>query len=169
MKLLLSFCLLSSHVPHISQPSNSVPITARLVAKYQVLDEVLSPQITNCAGVIKEFLKAGPYACSFKVQGLEFDIEYKYVADTKGHLKEFWPYLAEGPDRFTFAELKKDSGYLKYRNLGKFHLALSSDRTSVLDGANQVFIERIYPVEKLILARKDAHTLKGRRFIYQYR
>jgi hypothetical protein len=168
MKLLLSFCLLSSLVYHVSQPPNSVPITARLVAKYQVLDEVLSPQIAKCSGEIKEFLKAGPYDCSFKVQGLEFDIEYKYVADAKGNLKEFWPYLSEGPDVLTIAELRKDVIYLKYRNLENFHLALSSDRTSIFDGAHQVFIERIYPAEKLILARKDARTPKGRRFLYHY-
>lgn len=168
MKLLLSFYLLSSLVTHVSQSPSSVPITARLVAKYQVLDEVLSPQHTKCSGEIKEFLKAGPYDCSFKVQGLEFDIEYKYVADTKGSLKEYWPCLPEGPDISTIAELRKHSRSLKYYQLENFHLAFSSDRTNVLDGANQVFIERVYPAEKLILARKDAHTPKSRRFIYQY-
>jgi hypothetical protein len=169
MRLLLSFCLLSSPVYHVSQPPSSVPITARLVAKYQVLDEVLSPQIAKCSGDIKEFLKASPYDCSFKVQGLMFTIEYKYVADTKGNLKEYWPYLPEGPDISTIAELRKDARSLKYHQLEGFHLALSSDRTRILDGANQVFIERIYPAEKLILARKDVHTPKGRRFLYQYR
>jgi len=168
MKLLLSFCFLSSLTPHVSQPPSSVPITARLVAKYQVLDEVLTPQHTKCSGEIKEFCKAGPYDCSFKAQGLEFDIEYKYVADTKGNLKEYWTYLPEGPGISTIAELRKDGHSLKYRKLENFHLAFSSDRTSVFDGARQVFIERIYPAEKLILARKDAHTPKGRRFLYQY-
>jgi hypothetical protein len=169
MRLLLSFCLFSSLVPHVSQPSSSVPITARLVAKYQVLDEVLSPQIDKCSGEIKEFLKAGPYDCSFKLQGLKFTIEYKYVADAKGNLKEYWPYLPEGPDIATIAELRKDSRSLKYHKLENFYLALSPDRTRLFDGARQVFIERIYPAEKLILARKDAHTPKGRRFLYQYR
>ncbi|HET9504429.1 MAG TPA: hypothetical protein VFO93_12880 [Hymenobacter sp.] len=168
MKLLLSFCLLFSLALSVNQPPSSVPITARLIAKYQVLDEVLSPQHTKCSGEIKEFLKAGPYDCSFKVQGLEFDIEYKYVADAKGNLQEFWPYLPEGPDVLTIAELRKDGRSLKYHKLENFHLALSPDRISVLDGRQQVFIERIYPAEKLILARKDAHTSKGRRFIYQY-
>lgn len=168
MKFLLSFCLLFPLAPRTGQPLATIPATARLVAKYQVLDEVLSPQIAKCSGKIKEFLKAGPYDCSFKVQGLEFDIKYKYVADVKGSLKEFWPYLPEGPDVYTIAELRKDGSYLKYRKLENFHLALYSDRTSVLDGARQVFIERIYPAEKLILARKDAHTPKGRRFLYQY-
>jgi hypothetical protein len=169
MKFLLSFCLLFPLASRTSQPLATIPATARLVAKYQVLDEVLSPQLTKCSGEIKQFLKAGPYDCSFKVQGLEFDIEYKYVADTKGDLKAFWTYLPEGPDISTVAELRKHSRSLKYYQLENFHLAFSSDSTRVLDGVRQVSIERIYPAEKLILARKDAHTPKGRRFLYQYR
>jgi hypothetical protein len=168
MKFLLSFCLLFPLAPRTSQPLATIPAAARLVAKYQVLDEVLSPHIARCSGEIKEFCKAGLYDCSFKVQGLEFDIEYKYVADAKGNLKEYWPYMPEGPDVSTIAELRKDGSSLKYLKLENFHLALSSDRTSVFDGAHQVFIERIYPAEKLILARKDAYMPKGRRFIYQY-
>jgi hypothetical protein len=155
-------------VKQTDKPIASVPTEAHLIAKYQVLDEVLSPHHTKCVGAIKDFLKAGPYACSFRVQGLEFDIEYKYVVDAKGNLKEFWPYMPEGPDVSTIAELRKDGSSMKYYKLENFHLALSPGRTSVLDGTHQVFIERIYPSEKLILARKDAHTPKGRRFLYQY-
>jgi hypothetical protein len=134
-----------------------------------VLDEVLSPHITKCSGEIKEFLKASTYACSFKVQGLEFDVEYKYVADAKGNLKEFWSYLPEGPDVFTITELRKDTVYLKHNKLADFYLAFAPDRTSLVDGTHKVVIEKIYPAEKLLLARKDAYTPKGRRFLYQYK
>ncbi|RZL10438.1 MAG: hypothetical protein EOO62_13125 [Hymenobacter sp.] len=168
MKFLLSFCLLLPLTLRTSQPVDTIPDTARLVAKYQVLDEVLSPHIATCPGEIKEFLKASTYACSFKVQGLEFDIEYKYVADAEGNLKEFWPYMPEGPDVLTIAELKKDATYLKYEKLENFHLAFNPARTSILDGNQMVTIERTYPTEKLLLACRDAHTPKGRRFIYQY-
>jgi hypothetical protein len=168
MELFLVSILTLLLVKQTDKPIASVPAEAHLIAKYQVLDEVLSPRHTKCSGELKEFLKAGPYDCSFKVQGLEFDIEYKYVADAKGNLKEFWPYLPEGPDISTIAELRKDGNSLKYYKLENFHLTLSADRTNVLDGTHQIFIERIYPAEKLILARKDAHTPKGRRFLYQY-
>ncbi|RZJ86077.1 MAG: hypothetical protein EOO60_13925 [Hymenobacter sp.] len=156
---------------HTTQPVIQVPTTARLIAKYQVLDEVISPYHANCAsaGTVKDFLQSGPYACSFKLHGLEFDVEYKYVVDATGHLQEFQPYLSEGPDVLTSTELRKDVVYLKHRKLENFHLAFTSARTSILDGTQTVIIERIYPAEKLILARKDAQTPKERRFIYQYK
>ncbi|MGI4763017.1 MAG: hypothetical protein ACRYF0_20055 [Janthinobacterium lividum] len=168
MKPLFGSALFLLFVQCCEQPNNRIPADARLVAKYQVLDEIISPHHVKCAGITQEFLKASPYTCSFTVQELEFNVEYKYVVDTEGYLKEFQPYLAEGPVSHTIAELRKDTAYLKYERLNDFHLAFSPARMSILDGKRVVIIERIFPAEKLILARKDAYTPKGRRFLYQY-
>jgi hypothetical protein len=151
-----------------AQPDVKAPITAQLVAKYQVLDEELSPHHVKCGGIVEEFLHAGPYTCSFKVQGMEFDIEKKYVIDSTGHLQEFRQYLAEGPLIYGPKELAEDSVFMRYEGLTNFHIALADDARSVLDGSDSIAIERIFPAEKLILARRSVHLTRGRRFIYQY-
>jgi hypothetical protein len=150
------------------QPDAKLPVTARLIAKYQVLDEKISPRHTKCGDIVKEFLQSDPYTCSFKVQGLEFDIENKYVVDSAGHLQKFLTYLAEGPVIYSREELAVDSGFMRYMGLRNFHIALAGNVRSILDGKDTIAIERIFPVEKLILARSSAHIMSGRRFIYQY-
>lgn len=168
MKSLFGSALSLLFIQCCEQPTNRIPAGARLIAKYQVLDEIISPHHVKCGGIIQDFLKASPYTCSFVVQGLEFDVEYKYVVDTQGYLKEFQPYLAEGPVIHTIAELREDNAYLKYERLSDFHISFNPARMSILDGKRVITIERVFPAEKLILARKDVHTPKGRRFLYQY-
>ncbi len=153
---------------YVTQSDVKIPVTSRLVAKYQVLDEEMSPHHTKCGDIVKEFLQADSYTCSFKVQELEFDIENKYVVDSTGHLQEFRTYLAEGPVAYSLEELAEDSTFMRDKNLDRFHIALINNAQSILDGSDTIHIERVFPAEKLILAYRSAHLTPGRRFIYQY-
>jgi hypothetical protein len=150
------------------QSAPKAPNKARLVAKYKVLDETISPEHVKCGDIVIDFLDASPYTCSFKVQGLEFDIEDKYVVNAEGHLKEFSSYVAEGPISYSIDELKADTLFLRYNQLDNFHISLVNEGQAILDGIDTLAIERIFPIEKLLLARRKASTPKGRRFIYQY-
>lgn len=151
-----------------TQLDTKLPITARITAKYQVLDEELSPHHSKCGDIVKEFLQAGPYTCSFKVQGLEFDIEREYIVDHMGRLQEFRTYLAEGPVIYSTKELATDSAFMRYEGLRNFHIVFIDNARRILDGSDTTTIERIFPAEKLILACRSAHLIRGRRFIYQY-
>ncbi|MBD2766768.1 hypothetical protein IC235_02545 [Hymenobacter sp. BT664] len=151
-----------------TQPDTKLPITARLVAKYQVLDEDLSPNNAKCDNIVEEFLQAGPYACSFKVQDLEFDIEDKYIVDSTGHIQKYYSYLAEGPVIYGPKEFAAEPNLMHSNGLDNFYIALVANLGSIIDSSDTIAIEQVFPAEKLILARRSAHLMRGRRFIYQY-
>jgi hypothetical protein len=151
------------------QVEKQVPVNARIIAKYRLLDEYMSPEITKCGNDIrKEFLESGRYECAFKLSGLEFIIEKKYIVDRLGELKEYWPYHAEGPEILTRKELARDSSFARSEGLNGFYLSLVN-RSAVVDGRDTVAITRVFPKEKLIFTTRSARdSADGRRIIYQY-
>jgi hypothetical protein len=144
------------------------PVHARITAKYRVLDERMSPDFVKCAEKRKEFLQAGPYACSFKLSGLEFVIERKFVLDSSGHLLEYWPYHAEGPEIYTQQDLARNPSLRREEGLDDFHITFIGTK-AIADGLDTVEITRVFPKERLLFTRRSAQdSLNGRRLIYQY-
>jgi hypothetical protein len=147
---------------------NQLPANAKLLAKYRVLDERMSLGVVKCDEKRDEFLQASRYACSFKLQGLEFVIERKYVVDSTGHLTEYWPYHAEGPEVRTRQELARDTSLARSEGVTHFHIAFAGPK-SLVDGPDTAVITRIFPAEHLLCTARSAQdSLNGRRLIYQY-
>jgi hypothetical protein len=148
--------------------AEQLPLNSRIIAKYRVLDEGMSPGFAKCSEERKEFLKAGLYDCSFKLYNLEFVIEKKYLVDSTSKLKEYWPYHAEGPEVITREELEKDTSLMRCEGLNNFHVSFAN-RKAIVDGYDTVTITRIFPKEKLVFTVRNAKdSVNGRRMIYQY-
>lgn len=146
-----------------------IPLNSRITAKYRVLDEGMSPGFTKCSGKRREFLNAGRYDCSFKLYGLEFVIERKYLVDSIGRLKEYWPYHAEGPEIVTRQEWEKDTSLMQSEGLNNFHISFANEKV-IIDGRDTVAITRVFPNERLLFTvRSTKDSVGERRIIYQYK
>lgn len=148
--------------------AGNAPAVPLMVAKYRVLDERLSPANVTCSNPVLGFLLAGPNACSFRVGGLEFDIKDKYEVDATGHLRTYWSYHSEGPVAHSLAELQQDEPYAQQVGVATFHVELLAGSWAVVDSGDTLAVETHYPKEKLLLAKRNAHTPAGYRLIYQY-
>jgi hypothetical protein len=161
---LLLLLLLAQCTPKGTETAPALP---QLVAKYRVLDEHLSPGHVSCSGTVREFLAAGPSACSFRVGGMEFDIQDKFAVDATGHLRAYWSYHSEGPVEYSLADLRQDEFLAQQVGIGTFRVAWLPGG-ALLDGGDTLVVETRYPAEKLLLAKRTAHTPVGHRVLYQY-
>lgn len=151
-----------------SQKDYTISQNAFVVSKYLVLDEKLSPQITNCARAIPDF-KDFDNDCSFLLDKMEFDVQEKYNVDTYGKLKEYLRYKSEGALFYTLEDLKTDTIYYNSLGLKNFNLAFSEDKKYIIDSSDTLEIERIFPNEKLIFTKRTSKQIEDkRRVIYQY-
>ena len=148
--------------------NETVVALPHIVAKYRVLDERLSPGNVTCTGAVQGFLAAGPDACSFRVGGMEFDIRDKYAVDATGHLRAYWSYHSEGPVEHSLTELRQDDRYAQQVGVGTFRVAWLPGGGALVDGGDTLAVEACYPTEKLLLAKRHAHTPAGQRVLYQY-
>ncbi|AUC79979.1 hypothetical protein CW736_11655 [Nonlabens sp. MB-3u-79] len=143
-----------------------LPNSIKIITKFKVLDEKISPNNMNCSEKSVPFLKMKENDCSFSIGIYEFDIEKKYLIDENGNLKEFWKYLSEGPLTYSLSQLNSDKKYKKYENLEKFNVRVSKSGTEIIDTNDTLRIEQIFKSEKLILMKKSENI--GRRILYEY-
>lgn len=166
---ILCFSLLSCILFACSTTPDVVPVSAKMKAKYLVLDEKLSPQIIKCSENISNFLQMKPDECSFKLGNSEFDIEEKYLLDKNGNISEYWVYHSEGPERFNLNKITQDSvlstALLKENNGVKF----TKDRKFVVDKTDTFEIEKVFLEEKMVVVKSKKHIpIRSRKFIYQF-
>ena len=139
----------------------------KIVAKYVVLDEELSPDHVKCEDDIKEFLKMDDLDCSFLVDNQEFDIEEKFVIDHNGRLKEYWDYRPMGPLIYDLKELIADQKFAELIRADKIRITSSSDY--IFDSGDTLKIEKIYQEEKLIFVERNSDLRnKHRRLIFEF-
>ena len=139
----------------------------KIVAKYIVLDEELSPDHVKCEDEIKEFLKMDDLDCSFLLDNQEFDIEEKFVLDNNGQLKEYWNYKPMGPLTYDLKDLKADQKFSDLIGAGNIRITSSSDY--IFDSGDTLKIEKIYQEEKLIFVERTSELRnKHRRLIFEF-
>ena len=132
-----------------------IPTSAVIKAKYLVHDEVNSPKLSH-----SKTLKVGEF---------EFDIEDKYVFNENGEFVEFWNYLAEGPIIMNLKELNKDKQYLKTIGAENLTIKWGLNKETIIIKNDTLFIEKIFPHEKLIWIKQDNYSKKnGRRILIEY-
>jgi hypothetical protein len=142
----------------------------QIIAKYQTLDEIRSPNHSKCSDIVMDFKKMGEYDCSFKVDKYEFDIEKKFVLDKNGNVKEYWTYLAEGPLTYNIQELKSDEKFLESIGGSELNITFLKDGIHILDKGDTLEIEKIFPEQKLILIKQSEEMEKdGRRLLFEYK
>jgi hypothetical protein len=139
----------------------------KIVAKYVVLDEELSPDHVKCVEEIKEFLKMDVNDCSFLLDNKEFDIEEKFVLDNSGQLKEYWRYKPMGPLTYDLEDLRSDKKFSDM--IGADKIKINSSPDQIFDSGDTLIIEKIYHEEKLIFVeRKSELKNKQRRLIFEF-
>lgn len=143
-----------------------LPNSLKIVTKFIVLDEKISPNFINCSENSVPFLEMKENNCSFSVGNYEFDIEKKYLIGQNGNLMEFRNYLPEGAITYSLAQLNSDKKLKKYENLEKFNVLLSKSGTEIIDTNDTLKIEQVFKSEKLLLM-KNAKSI-GRRTLYEY-
>jgi len=149
---------------------NTFSSNIQIVTKYITLDEKLSPNHSKCSDEVKGYKEMGKYDCSFQVEGLEFDIEEKYLLDDNGNIKEYWTFKSEGPLTYKVEELKSDPKFLKSIGGAKLNIKLLENRKQIMDKGDTMTIERIFQEEKLILIMKKASTKRtDRRILLEYK
>ena len=149
---------------------NNLHVENTIIAKYELLDEELSPKRMNCEEKTLDFLRMGKFDCSFKLENREFDIEKKFVLDELGNGNEYWNYLSEGPVIYTLTELKADKNLFESLSIEKINVSIAKNGLQINDSGETLNIERIYKAEKLIFVVRNKETLKNnKRIIYQYK
>lgn len=145
---------------------SSMVITARM----QVLDEVRSPNHRKCSEEVKPYLQMGPYDCSFVLGKMEFDLEYKYVLNEAGRLKEYWRYLPEGPLIYSYEKLQNDPQYFSSIGGDQVYATFLPGTRQVIADGDTLDIERIFPEEKVIMTQRTPEQKNsGRRLLFTYR
>ncbi|MEP2446242.1 MAG: hypothetical protein ABJI69_03355 [Balneola sp.] len=140
----------------------------KIIAKYVVLDEELSPSHYNCQDEVKEFLKMDKLDCSFLVDKQEFDILEKFVLDNNGQLKEYWNYKPMGPLTYELKDLRADQKFSDM--IGVEKIKINSSPEQVFDSGDTLEIEKIYHKEKLIFVERTSELRKKNlRLIFEFK
>lgn len=137
-----------------------------IIAKYQTLDEQISPNHSKCDDSVKEFNKMNTYACSFRLHQFEFDIESKFLLNADGDVESYWRYLSEGPVVYEH-DWKDDSKLVESIGGCERNIRLHNDK-QIIDGVDTFSIEKVFKNYQLIMVEKNASMLRGRRVFYQY-
>lgn len=147
-----------------------LPADAKIIAKYRVLDEELSPIHEKCGEEVKDFLKMQEYECSFLLNEDEFDIERKWLVDKRGQVHEFWRYLAEGPLVYSHSDIMNDWGLKEDEVIAiGSQIRLSEDLQYVIDNEDSLWIERYFLTEQLIFTQRPEELKRDRRrLIFEY-
>lgn len=161
--LIFIFFMSCSQRPEVQAPAGAV-----VIAKYQVLNEYLSPAHYKCAEPAVEFLQMDPYDCSFRLGRSEFDIEYKILFDTLGRTMSYWRYLPEGPLVYSITDLEKDTVLRNALHINAGHIRISANRQHIIDGKDTFQMEEVFVKEKLLLVRSSDAREKGRCVFFLY-
>lgn len=145
-----------------------IPANSRIVAKYSVHNAAGSAVQVNCRAnaPLYDFLEMGKYDCSFKLKGIEYDIENKFVLDTAGYLVEDWLYLAEGPLVYDLEMIGKDKALESYLGLSRLPIYIYQNK--VIDAGDTLEVVAVFSREKLLWVTDSIHRSKGRIMMYQY-
>jgi hypothetical protein len=166
---LLTFSLLLLTLLACSTTPDVVPTTAKIKAKFLVLDEKLSPQIIKCSEDIPNFLNMKADDCSFKLGNSEFDIEEKYLLDKKGAISEYWVYHSEGPERFSLSKIKQDSTLSTALLNDKQGISFTKNKKAIVDSKDTFEIEKVFLEEKMLVVKSNKNIpIRSRKFIYQF-
>lgn len=166
MKSILLFILVILYTA--CKPSfTALPLDIKIISQCTTRDEKESPIFTNCAREIKSF--DGTYNCSFTLEGLEFDINKRFLFDKEGNLSAYWIYKAEGTLTYTIAELKQDPLFFQHIGDYKKNLRLSDNKRQLISNQYTLDIERIYTKQKLIMTKQHSELLQqNQRIFFEY-
>lgn len=149
--------------------NQEIPENSKIVAKYIVWNEKISPKRTDCTSELKSFNEMHKFDCSFKLNNNEFDIKEKFTLNNKGDLKEYWVYRSESPLVYTLSDLKEDPKYFNSINAKNLKIVLLKSKTEISSSGNIFIIEKILKNEKLIFAKQDANLEANKfRTVFQY-
>jgi hypothetical protein len=169
MKIVLIFSLFL-FIGCNEKVENVLDNSTELIAKYQTLDEKISPNHSKCSDIVHEFEKMDKYDCSFKIDNYEFDIEKKFVLDKNGNLNEYWTYKAEGPLTYSLEELESDPKFLEIIGGTELNITLSQDGKYIWDNGDTLEIEKIFSDQNLILIKQSGNIKRnGRRLLFEYK
>jgi hypothetical protein len=160
-KILLFFLLIGCSKVKLSE---QVIISER----FEVLDESTSKEQIWCEEVVKDFLEINEYDCSFKIDGIEYDIRKRVFIGMNGKLMEYWTYRSEGPVTYSMDDLKSDPKFFESTGLKDFNLNLLNNITIATSIAT-LEIDQIHPEYKLIVCKQNENLEKRKsKIIYKY-
>jgi hypothetical protein len=139
--------------------------TKKIVARYRVLDEVMSPHHVNCDSESKLFKQMRSTDCSFIVDSNEFDIIEKFVLDDKGKLKEYWTYKSEGPLTYTVEDLMNDEKLKELIKNDRLRIQLLGT-SKIIDTGDTLIVDRI--IDNVVFVKQDQREAgKHIRYLYE--
>jgi hypothetical protein len=145
-----------------------VPENSKIVAKYVVLNEQISPLTKACAeDSPKQFTKMNSWDCSFKLEEYTFDVEKKLTLNDNGNMIKMAILPIEEYIDYTKYGISKDTTDYKKISGNDIIIKLSESRKTIVDYPDTLVIEKVFPNEKLIFVENT--KIKGKRFIYQYK
>jgi hypothetical protein len=145
-----------------------VPENSKIVSKYVVIDEQLSPLTNACAeDNPKQFTKMNSWDCSFKLEEYTFDVERKITLNDNGNMIKMDILPIEDYIDYAKYDILKDTTDYKKISGNDIIIKLSESRKTVIDYPDTLEIEKVFPKEKLIFVVNT--KIKGKRFIYQYK
>lgn len=139
---------------------------SKIIAKYQTLDETISPAHAKCSDEIKVFDKMNAYDCSFRLGNDEYDIEKKFILDERSTLKEYWVYKSEGPLIYQIDELRLNPAFLKSIGNTKWYVDILGNGQQIVCSGDTLTIEKVFSKEKLILIKQGESIKKAKRRIF---
>lgn len=145
-----------------------LPPKSKIVSKYVVLNEDISPKTKACSNDNpKPFSEIEGWECSFKLGENIFDVESKFYLDENGNMikLEIKP-TKNNIDYSKFGIAVDTINYDKIRGT-EITIKLSESRTSIIDNSDTLKISKIFDKEKLLFV--EGKKPKGKRLIYEYR
>jgi hypothetical protein len=145
-----------------------VPENSKIVTKYTVFDENISPKLNVCTNdTIRDFKDFEGWECMFKLGESIFEVEYKIVLSKDGHMTEFHNHTVTENIDYRKLGIKRDTLNPNKLNGNDIYIKFSNDRNKVIDGSDSLEIEKIYPAEKLVFVKETDKN--RRRHIYEYK
>lgn len=149
------------------EPKIGIPENSKLVARYTVFDEYISPRLNVCPGDTIPAFSDNSHDCLFRLDTLLFETEFRIGLNDEGNMKTLDMHSVTKNIDYERFGLEKDTTNWDTANGKDFWIRLPKQRDKIIDGIDTLEIERIFPNEKLIFVERR-NEKKGRRFIYQY-
>lgn len=144
-----------------------IPENSKLIAKYTVFDEYISPNLNVCPGDTILAFNDSNGDCIFRLDTLLFETEFKQGLNDQGYMSTLDSHtVTKNIDYKKFGIEKDTTNWEKVRG-NDFWIRFSEQHDKIIDGIDTLEIQRVFPNEKLIFV-ESRNEKKGRRFIYEY-
>jgi hypothetical protein len=146
MKKLLYFLPLVLFIS--CEPKIEIPENSKLIARYTVFDEYISPELDVCPGDTIPAFNDNNYDCMFRLDTLLFETEFRIGLNDEGNMKTLDEHTVTKNIDYEGFDIEKDTTNWHTANGKDFWIRFSEQRDKIIDGTDTLVIKRVFPKRK---------------------